>query len=394
MTHSFEIGPIRPPNEGEDCSLLIRATRNCPWNMCLFCPVYKNKKFALRSVEDIKRDINMARLTKNRIETIKGSNSLYDVKLDGLVSEMLESHGYSEGTLEFTIRNNINNVLTWLASGAKTVFLQDADTMIMRTPELTEVLRYLRVTFPTLERCSSYARAKTCFKKTVQELEVLHEAGLSRLHLGLESGNDLVLRFMQKGITQEQQIAAGKKIVESGISLSEYVMPGLGGRRWSEGHAIDSAKALSEINPGFIRMRSLVITANSPLYQQYLDGKFEELPEDEVVNEIALFVNNLDCNSYIISDHAANLLPEVEGQLPGDKDRILSEISKYLGKPLMERLKFKLKRRLITYRAIYGAITRDLNEKVSLAFAEIEKESPIAESKTEETISSLKRGYI
>jgi radical SAM superfamily enzyme YgiQ (UPF0313 family) len=264
----------------------------------------------------------------------------------------------------------------------------------MKTPELIEILQHLKATFPNLDRCSSYARAKTCFKKTVLELEDLHEAGLSRLHLGLESGNDLVLEFMQKGITQEQQIAAARKIVESGISLSEYVMPGLGGRRWSEVHAIDSAKALSEINPDFIRMRSLVITTSSPLHQRYKDGEFEELPEDELVNEIALFVENLNCNSYIISDHAANLLPEVEGQLPQDKDQILSEIGKYLNSPLMERLKFRLKRRLITYRAIYGAITREISEKVSLAFDEIDKESPKAELKTDEVISTLKRGYI
>jgi hypothetical protein len=187
---------------------------------------------------------------------------------------------------------------------------------------------------------------------------------------------------------------AGKKIVDSGISLSVYIMPGLGGRRWSEAHAIESAKALSEINPNFIRMRSLIITTNSPLYQLYQDGEFEELSEDEVVSEIALFVENLDCNSYIISDHVANLLFEVEGHLLEDKDQILSEISRYLNKPLLERLKFRLKRRLITYRAIYGAITRDLNEKVSLAFEGIEKESPMAESTTEEAISALKRGYI
>ncbi len=394
MSCFFEIGPIRPPNEGRDCSLLIRATRNCPWNRCLFCPVYKKDKFALRSVEEIKRDINAARWIKDRIEAITEKDSLSGVKLDCLVREILESEDYNYVNFEWNIRNNISNVANWLSSGARTVFLQDADSLIMRTPDLLAVLKHLKATFPNLDRCSSYARAKTCFKKTVSELESLHEAGLSRLHLGLESGNDLVLEFMQKGVTQEQQIAAGNKIVESGISLSKYVMPGLGGRRWSEVHAIDSAKVLSEINPDFIRMRSLVIATNSPLYQRYLDGEFEELSEDEVVKEIALFINNLNCSSYIISDHAANLLPEVEGQLPEEKDHILFEIGKYLNKPLMERLKFRLKRRLITYRAIYGAMTRELSDKVSLAFSEIENESLKAELSTGEVISALKRGYI
>jgi radical SAM superfamily enzyme YgiQ (UPF0313 family) len=394
MDHSFEIGPIRPPNEGYDCSLLIRATRNCPWNRCLFCPVYKKNKFELRSVENIKKDINAARWIKDRIEANRESDSLCGAKLDSLVREILEDHGHSDSAFEWIVRNNINNVASWLSSGARTVFLQDADSLIVKTPKLVEALQHLKAAFPHLDRCSSYARAKTCFRKTVGELEDLHEAGLSRLHLGLESGNDLVLEFMQKGVTQEQQIAAGKKIVESGISLSEYVMPGLGGRRWSEVHAVDSAKALSEINPDFIRMRSLVITTNSPLYQRYQDGEFEELPEDEVVNEIALFVKNLNCSSYIISDHAANLLPEVEGQLPQDKDRILYEITNYLNRPPMERLKFRLKRRLITYRGIYGSITRELSEKVSSAFNEIEKESLKAEAQTDEAVLSLKRGYI
>jgi hypothetical protein len=171
-------------------------------------------------------------------------------------------------------------------------------------------------------------------------------------------------------------------------------MPGLGGRRWSEVHAIDSAKALSAINPDFIRLRSLIITRNSPLYQRHQDGEFEELSEDEVVSEIALFVKNLECNSYLISDHAANLLPEVNGQLPQDKEQILSDINRYLARPPLERLRFRLRRRLITYRAIYGAISKELDEKVRLAFEEISRESPAAESKTEEAILALKRGYI
>ena len=390
----FEIGPIRPPNEGKDRSLLIRATRNCPWNRCLFCPVYKSRKFELRSVDEIKQDIGLVRWLKDKIDNIIESERSDGNCFDSLIRETVGHYGSSNGGCEWIIRDNITNVANWLSSGGKTVFLQDADSMIMRTPELLEVLRYLRVNFPTLERCGSYARTKTCLKKTIQELKELHESGVSRLHLGLESGNDTVLGFMQKGITQAEQIAAGKRIVDAGISLSEYVMPGLGGKRWSEVHAIDSAKALSEINPDFIRMRSLIISRKSPLYQRYKEGEFEELSEDEVMNEIATLVSKLNCNSYIVSDHASNLLPEIEGQLPEDKDYMLAEIRAYLNKPLMDRLKFRLKRRLITYRAIYGAITQELNEEVTLAFEEIEKESPLAESKTDEVVSNLKRGYI
>jgi len=392
MNYSFEIGPVRPPNEGKDCSLLIRTTRNCPWNRCLFCPIYKNSKFELRSVADIKSDIKAVKWLTDRMVTITKSKGLNSEALDSLVRELTAHLGDDAG--ELAILDNINNVVNWLASGAKTVFLQDADTMVMKTPELVEILQYLKKALPTVERCSSYARAKTCLKKTTAELAELHEAGLSRLHLGLESGSDLVLEFMRKGVTQQQQVTAGQKIVGSGISLSEYVMPGLGGRRWSEVHALDSAKALSAINPDFIRLRSLIIAKNSPLYQRYQDGEFEELSEDETVSEIALLVKNLDCNSYLISDHAANLLPEVNGQLPQDKDRILADINRYRDRPPLERLRFRLRRRLITYHAIHGAISKEIDTKVRLAFTEISQESPAAESKTEEMISVLKRGYI
>ena len=112
------------------------------------------------------------------------------------------------------------------------------------------------------------------------------------------------------------------------------------------------------------------------------------------MSEIALLVNNLDCNSYLISDHAANLLPEVNGHLPQDKDQILSDINRYLDRPPLERLRFRLRRRLITYRAIYGTISKEIDEKVRMAFEEISQESPTAESKTEEAILALKRGYI
>lgn len=187
----------------------------------------------------------------------------------------------SNGNLEELPLQNLVNVASWIASGARTVFLQDANTLIMRTPELIQVRKYLKETFPSLERITSYARAKTCFKKTLQELKDLHQAGLSRLHVGLESGNDQVLSLMQKGVNLAEDIISGKKVIESGISLSEYVMPGLGGRKWSEIHALDSAKALSEINPHFIRMRSLVVRKNSPLFLKQQEGEFEPLAEDD-----------------------------------------------------------------------------------------------------------------
>jgi len=154
---------------------------------------------------------------------------------------------------------------------------------------------------------------------------------------------------MQKGVTREEHIAGGKKIVKSGISLSEYYMPGLGGRKWSKAHAVDSAKALSEIDADFIRMRSLIVKKGTLLYEAQIEGKFEQLSEDEMVNEIALFIENLNCHSYIISDQMSNLLFEVEGQLPDKKADILERISNYQQKPPTKKLEFRLKRRLQSY---------------------------------------------
>ncbi|MBI2979747.1 MAG: radical SAM protein [Chloroflexi bacterium] len=391
---SFEMGPIRPPSEGKDQSLLIRATRNCPWNRCLFCSTYKDQKFEYRSVEEIKADIDVARFLHDEIKAASWKFGLAGKVSNELIRAIIQGNPEIYGNLEQLPLQNLGNVANWIAAGAKTVFLQDADTLIMRTPELLQVLKYLKENFPTLERITSYARAKSCLKKTPQELNDLHQAGISRLHIGLESGNDQVLEFVQKGVNQEQHIIAGKKVVESGISLSEYVMPGLGGRKWSEIHALDSAKALSEINPDFIRMRSLVVRKNSPLFLKQQEGQFEPLSEDELVGEIAIFIENLNCSSYVISDQMSNLLFEVEGQLPRDKERILGEISKYQQKPPMEKLKFRLNRRLRSYLGAYGVMSQELNRKVAEALESIQKEAPEAESKTNQAISALKDEFI
>ncbi|MDP3879526.1 MAG: radical SAM protein, partial [Dehalococcoidales bacterium] len=293
IRRSFEMGPIRPPSEGKDSSLLIRATRNCPWNRCLFCSTYKDSRFEYRPVAEIKEDIDVARVLHDEIKAASWKSGLSGRVSNELIRAIVQANPeiyLDNGDLPL---QNLANIANWTASGARTLFLQDADTLIMRTPELLQIIRYLEETFPTIERITSYARAKAASKKTLQELKDLHEAGLSRLHIGLESGNDEVLAFMQKGVNQEQHISGGQKVVAAGISLSEYIMPGLGGKRWSQAHALDSARALSAINPDFIRLRSLIVRRNSILYDKYLAGEFEPLSEDEFVDEIALFIENL-----------------------------------------------------------------------------------------------------
>jgi len=222
---SFEVGAIRPPSEGGSNSLLLRITSNCPWSRCTFCyaSFYNREKFQLRTVADIKDDIQAARAISDEIQSISWQLG-YGGEVNYMVGmTMLQNHPALRTNTSFGV------VFNWLDSGAHTAFLQDADSPIMRTPDLIEVLTYLKMVFPSLDRITSYARAKTLYHKTPEELKNIRAAGLTRLHVGLETGDDELLKQVDKGITAEQNIIAGRKAKEAGFELSQYVMPGLGG---------------------------------------------------------------------------------------------------------------------------------------------------------------------
>ncbi len=231
--YTFEIGAIRPPSEGGSYSLLIRVTRNCPWSRCKFCygMPYNREKFQLRAVEDIKKDIKAAKAISDEIKQVSWQLG-YAGKMNNIVGSTIIQREPDLGS-----NHSFVTVFNWLSSGGHTAFLQDADSLIMRTPELIEVVKYLKETFPSLERITSYARAKTIYRKTVEELKGIRVAGLNRLHVGLESGDDELLKHIDKGVTAEQHIIAGRKAKEAGFEFSAYVMPGLGGRARSEQHA-------------------------------------------------------------------------------------------------------------------------------------------------------------
>jgi hypothetical protein len=396
----FELGPIRPPSEGRDHSLLIRATRNCPWNRCHFCNVYKGQKFQYRSVAEIKEDIDAARVMTEELKSTSWrlglggtiDRTVLNAVVNGSTS-LYSSHSPDSGGLDAQI-NCLVNLANWLASDGRTAFLQDADTLIMRSPDLVEVLKYLKSSFPSIERVTSYARAKSLFRRSPEELGELKQAGLSRVHVGLESGADEVLEFMEKGVTAAEHIRAGCMVMEAGISLSEYVMPGLGGRKWSERHALESARVLNEIDADFVRLRSLAVRKGSPLYEQMTSDDFLLLSEDEVVAEIGLFVENLNGHSYVASDQMANLLWEVEGQLPRDKETMLNTISSYLSMRPMERLKFCLERRRRSFFSIYGELPAEVQEAVQRAASAVEAESPDAGRLVGEAIIILKQGFL
>ena len=308
--YSFEIGPIRPPSEGGSFSLLIRATRNCPWNRCTFCSTYKNERFELRSVEEIKAEIDSARAIGDEIKAL--SWKLGYAGEIGSLAPILQSnvlYGKDARYLSSEELKNfycVVNVFNWLYSGGKTAFLQDANTPVMRTDQLVEVIRYLKETFPSIERVTSYARSKTVARKKPEELSQLHQVGLSRLHIGLETGDDELLSYISKGVTAEEHIMAGKKALEAGFELSEYVMPGLGGKsRWVQ-HAQNTARVLNEINPHFIRLRPFVPRYDTPMFEAYQKGEFELTSPHERLREIRLMVENLQVTSRVCFDHNLN----------------------------------------------------------------------------------------
>lgn len=355
---SFEMGPSRPPSEAR--SLLLRITRGCPWHRCEFCSSHRTMKFELRTVEEIKKDIETAKIIADHIKELSWKSGLGGNIIEA--ADQVHANPPSEG---------YRIVALWLYFGGKTVFLQDADSLIMRTPDLVEVLRFLRQTFPQITRVTSYGRSKTAAKKTPEEMREIHDAGLTRLHMGLESGSDEVLNYVQKGTTAEHHLKGGKHVVESGISLCEYVMPGLGGKRWSAEHARETARVLNEINPAFIRLRSLSIREDIPLYQKWASGEFELLSDDETVQEIKELIERLEVTSYLASDHVENLLQEVEGQLPEDKGKMLEVIAQYQQLSPQERLNFQFGQRAGYYSTLSDIHNPHLRERVNSAIAHI-----------------------
>ncbi len=373
----FEQGPIRPPSEAE--SLLLRLTRNCPWNRCDFCSTYKGESFSRRPVDEIKKDVdNVSRI----VERVRERS--WQAGYGGEVNHYVLSDIYGTGG------HQMIHVASWLYRGGKTVFLQDANSLIMKTSELTEVLRYIKEKLPTVERVTSYARSRTLIRKSRRELEELGDAGLSRIHVGMESGSDAVLKFMNKGATARDHIEAGRLVVESGISLSEYVILGLGGRLWPEEHPLETARVLNEINPDFIRLRTLAVPKGTSLYQKLAAGEFAEQTEDEIVAGERLMIERLEgISSELVSDHMLNLLEEVRGKLPEQKEYMISVIDSYLSLPEKDRTVFRLGKRWGAFRKL-----ADLGDRAGYARVEARVKLLEGGGSLDGTISSLRAAMI
>ena len=339
--HTFEQGPIRPPNEAR--SLLLRLTRNCPWNQCLFCPVYKNRKFSLRTVDEIKQDIQSAKQIADDIKALSEKLGYNGDVNDTVVSAIFNQPGTS---------TQYHNIAAWLYYQTDACFLQDADNLIMKTKDLVEVLRFLKAQFPQIKRITTYSRSRTVIRKSVDALKQIRSAGLDRVHIGLETGYDPLLKLMKKGVSGAQHIDAGRRLLAAGMEVSEYVMPGLGGQEMWRDHAVETAKVLNQINPHFIRLRSLRVPDRVPLHTKLKDGSFSMQTDDMLAEEIGLFIKTLEgITSTVTSDHIMNLLEEVTGKLPENKEKMLAVIQSYQDLPETDRLIYRAGRRGGVYRS-------------------------------------------
>ena len=356
----FELGPIRPPSEAQ--SLLLRVTRNCPWNKCKFCGLYKGEKFSIRSADHVIRDIDTVRHYVGEIDRIMQ-------KPDGGVQKELIA--LQEGK-PGSARMALHAALTWVRGGMRSVFLQDANSMIVKPDDLVRILDHLRKAFPQIKRITSYARSQTIARISDKDMARLAAAGLNRLHIGMESGADQVLDLVKKGADKQTHITAGQKVKAAGIELSEYFMPGLGGAGHSESNALETADAMNRIDPDFIRIRTLAIPEQVELYKDVQAGDFSPLGDVQMVEELLLFLENLEgIQSTVKSDHILNLLQEVEGQLPGDRERMTAPLHAFLAMPAKDQLLYIVGRRSGVFSRLEDLQDRELAghaEKIRTAY--------------------------
>ncbi|WP_025323374.1 radical SAM protein [Deferrisoma camini] len=325
----FEIGPIRPPSEAG--SYLLRLTRNCPWNRCRFCRTYKRHRFSLRPVEEIEAQIDEMARIRDRLRAEGGSDGPRALVARGLVTT----------EAEWMVANA-------LANGGRTAFLQDADSLVMKPENLKRVLVRFRERFPEVERITTYARSRTVARLPVEVLRTYGELGLTRIHIGMETGHDPLLELIKKGATAEIHIKAGRKVKEAGLELSEYIIPGLGGREMSEGHALDSARVLNAIDPDFIRLRTLTLGPKVDLWSEFHgpEARLTRQTDAEIVAEIRRFIEALDgIHSRLVSDHIMNLLGDLEGRLPDEKQALLDRCDAFLSLDAGEQRLYQVARR-------------------------------------------------
>jgi len=235
---------------------------------------------------------------------------------------------------------------SFLANGMESIFIQDGNSLILKPESIIRILQHLQTSFPRVKRITSYARSQTISKISDDHLQQMAEAGLNRIHIGMESGSDTVLKSVKKGVDKATHIIAGQKVKKAGIQLSEYFMPGLGGKELSMENASETADAINQINPDFIRLRTLAMASGAPLTEQYRQGNFDKMGDVETARELLAWLEQLrGITSTIKSDHVLNLFPEIDGKLPKDKDAMMQPLQEFLQLAPYEQMLFCIGRR-------------------------------------------------
>lgn len=263
----------RPPSEAR--SLIVQVTIGCSHNQCTFCSMYKEKQFRIRTMSEIKTDLQKGRMMYRRV---------------------------------------------------RKVFLADGDALILKTEDLLELLDYIKHLFPECERVSIYATPGDILRKQDEDLIKLREAGLGMMYIGIESGDDEILKDIRKGVTSEEMIRAGQKAKRLGIPISVTLISGIGGREKMRQHAENSARVVSAIVPDYASFLTLMLEPNTPLYDQYARGEFELLSPNLVMEELRLFLEKVDAPGCIFrSNHASNYVA-LAGVFNEDRERLIAEI--------------------------------------------------------------------
>lgn len=270
----YDFPPYRPPSEAE--SALLRVTRGCPWNHCTFCGMYKNKKYEPRPYEEIESEISQIQDIFPR---------------------------------------------------TRTLFIGDSDSLLHE--DILRVIKEVKKTLPDLERITAYARSHTLVKKSSQELSALKKAGLSRLHVGLESGDRSLLKRMRKGATPELMVRGGQKARQAGLELCFYVLCGIGGEKLWKQHADGTAAVINQVNPDFVRLRTISLVSNAPLFRFWEAGEFVMITPLSRLKETRRLIKKIDVDGCeLASDHLTNYLWGTEGIVYHGVDGYLSRDKK------------------------------------------------------------------
>ena len=265
----------RPPSEAY--SLIVQVTYGCSHNRCAFCDMYDDKHFSMRPMEEIFEDFRMARQMYRRVER---------------------------------------------------VFLADGDALMRRTADLVQILDLIYGLFPECERVTSYASPGSLHAKSEEDLRLLRQKGLTMLYMGLESGCDAVLSKMNKGHTAAAIVAAGQKARRCGFALSVTAISGLGSLELLEQHAVETARALSEMNPEYIGLLTLMVEPGTPLERWVREGSFTVLRSPDILRETEIFLRHIDSpGSVFRMNHASNYLT-LKGTLNEDREALLARVHK------------------------------------------------------------------